>query len=88
MPTVLTRKQLDGWCHEGVIVWPGFAARAAVEALKQAFAQMLQHDAGWVAGRLAEILPVADVHKQHCLELDDPVERLRYLRPMFEIGYR
>ena len=35
MPTVLTRKQLDGWCHEGVIVWPGFAARAAVEALKQ-----------------------------------------------------
>jgi len=44
-------------------------------------------DAGWVAGRLAEILPVADVHKQHCLELDDPVERLRYLRPMFEIGY-
>jgi phytanoyl-CoA hydroxylase len=35
MPTVLTRKQLDGWCHEGVIVWPGFAAPAAVEALKQ-----------------------------------------------------
>jgi hypothetical protein len=44
-------------------------------------------DAGWVAGRLAEILPVPGVHKQHCLELDDPVERLRYLRPMFEIGY-
>ena len=38
-------------------------------------------------GRLAEILPVPAVHKQHCLELDDPVERLRYLRPMFEIGY-
>ena len=39
-------------------------------------------------GRLAEILPVPSVHKQHCLELDDPVERLRYLRPMFEIGYK
>jgi len=45
-------------------------------------------DAGWISGRLAEILPVPVVHKQHCLELDDPVARLRYLRPMFEIGYR
>lgn len=45
-------------------------------------------DAAWVAGRLAEILPLPTVHKQHCLELEDPVERLRYLRPMFEIGYR
>ena len=42
-------------------------------------------DAGWVAGRLAEILPLPIGHKQHCLELDDPVERLRYLRPLFEI---
>jgi len=45
-------------------------------------------DAAWISGRLTEILPVSTVHKQHCLELDDPVERLRYLRPMFEIGYR
>jgi uncharacterized protein len=45
-------------------------------------------DAAWISGRLAEILPVPNVHKQHCLELDDPVERLRYLRPMFEIGHR
>jgi len=45
-------------------------------------------DAAWVAGRLAEILPVPPVHKQHCLELEDPVERLRYLRPMFEISYQ
>ncbi len=44
-------------------------------------------DASWVSARLAEILPLPAVHKQHCLELDDPVERLRYLRPMFEIGY-
>jgi Lon protease-like protein len=45
-------------------------------------------DASWVAARLAEILPVPVVHKQHCLELDDPVERLDYLRPMFEISYQ
>jgi Lon protease-like protein len=43
-------------------------------------------DAGWVAGRLAEILPLPTAHKQQCLELDDPVERLRYLRPLFEIS--
>jgi Lon protease-like protein len=42
-------------------------------------------DAGWVAGRLAEILPLPPAHKQHCLEIDDPVERLRFLRPLFEI---
>jgi len=42
-------------------------------------------DAGWVGGRLAEILPLPPAHKQHCLELDDPVERLRFLRPLFEI---
>lgn len=42
-------------------------------------------DAGWVAGRLAEILPLSPAHKQHCLELDDPIERLRFLRPLFEI---
>jgi len=45
-------------------------------------------DAAWVAGRLAEILPIAPGHKQHCLELDDPVERLRFLRPLFEIRYQ
>src|SRR4029079_11861632 len=42
-------------------------------------------DAGWVAGRLAEILPLPIVHKQQCLEIDDPVKRLRFLRPLFEI---
>lgn len=43
-------------------------------------------DSGWVAGRLAEILPLPTEHKQQCLELDDPIERLRYLRPLFEIS--
>ena len=42
-------------------------------------------DAGWVANRLAELLPLSPGHKQHCLELDDPIERLRFLRPLFEI---
>jgi Lon protease-like protein len=42
-------------------------------------------DAGWIAGRLAEILPLPPAQKQHCLELDDPIERLRFLRPLFEI---
>jgi Lon protease-like protein len=46
------------------------------------------HDAGWVAGRLAELLPIKSAHKQHCLELDDPVERLRFLRPLFEIRFQ
>jgi Lon protease-like protein len=41
--------------------------------------------ANWVAGRLAEILPLPMIHKQRCLELDDPVDRLCYLRPLFEI---
>ena len=44
-------------------------------------------DAAWVAGRLAEIVPLPPGHKQHCLELDDPVERLRFMRPLFEIRY-
>jgi hypothetical protein len=54
------------------------------------YASLERHpgDAAWVSARLAEILPVPSVHKQHCLELDDPIERLRYLRPMFEIGRR
>ena len=39
-------------------------------------------DASWVGLRLAEILPIGLEHKQHCLELEDPLERLRYLRPL------
>ena len=39
-------------------------------------------DASWVSLRLAEILPIGLEHKQHCLELQDPLERLRYLRPL------
>jgi Lon protease-like protein len=66
---------------------------ALAEVLEQAgppYSTLELHldSANWVAGRLAEILPLPMVHKQHCLELDDPVERLRYLRPLFEITDR
>lgn len=39
-------------------------------------------DAAWVGCRLAEILPMPPADKQRCLELNDPVERLQFLRPM------
>jgi hypothetical protein len=39
-------------------------------------------DAGWVGCRFAEILPMPQEQKQHCLQLDDPLERLEFVRPM------
>lgn len=39
-------------------------------------------DAAWVGHRLAEILPLPPEAKQACLETDDPVERLRVIRPL------
>lgn len=64
------------------------ALDAALTELGEPYASIERQpgDAAWVASRLVEILPLPPVHKQHCLELDDPVERLRYLRPLFEIG--
>jgi Lon protease-like protein len=58
-----------------------------MQRVGEPYASLERHldDAAWVAGRLAEILPLSPAHKQHCLELDDPVERLRFLRPLFEI---
>jgi Lon protease-like protein len=38
-------------------------------------------DASWVGYRFAEILPLSMQNKQHCLELDDPLARLEYIRP-------
>ena len=38
-------------------------------------------DASWVSCRLAEILPMSMPEKQACLEMNDPVERLRFIRP-------
>ncbi len=36
-------------------------------------------DAGWVGYRLAELLPLAALEKQHMLEMSDPLERLQKL---------
>jgi Lon protease-like protein len=37
-------------------------------------------DADWVGYRFAEILPISPEEKQHCLELEDPLERLQIVR--------
>lgn len=37
-------------------------------------------DASWVGFRLAELLPLGDIERQHLLEITDPVERLAALR--------
>ena len=37
-------------------------------------------DAGWVGYRFAEILPISPEEKQSCLEIDDPVRRLKLMR--------
>lgn len=51
-------------------------------------AESLQ-DALWVGYRLAELLPLAGIEKQHLLELSDPMERLQSLveiLPRFQSG--
>lgn len=68
----------------------GPALDAILSQVGEPYASLERHlgDAAWVAGRLAEILPIPPTHKQHCLELGDAVERLRFLRPLFEIRYQ
>jgi len=68
----------------------GPAVEGALTQLGEPYASLERRldDAAWVSGRLAEILPLPAGHKLHELELDDPVERLRYLRPLFEITER
>lgn len=50
-----------------------------MEQLGDQYAHVERHfaDAGWVASRLAEILPLDDELKQTCLELNQPLERLQ-----------
>jgi Lon protease-like protein len=43
--------------------------------------EMHLSDAAWVGHRLAEILPIAAMEKQFCLELEDPIRRLDVLSP-------
>jgi uncharacterized protein len=42
-------------------------------------------DAGWVSARLVEILPLPLLEKQHCLEIADPLLRLKYLGSLVTI---
>jgi Lon protease-like protein len=42
-------------------------------------------DAGWVADRLTELLPLERAMQQDLLELDDPQERMRRLAPLIEV---
>jgi len=42
-------------------------------------------DAGWVAARLLEILPLGAADKQACLELDDPLVRLQQIAPLIQV---
>jgi Lon protease-like protein len=42
-------------------------------------------DGTWVGYRLAEILPLALMDKQRCLELDDPLARLERLRTLIQV---
>jgi len=44
-------------------------------------------DAGWVSTRFAEWLPLKPEAKQRLLELDDPIERLAFVRDaLYELG--
>jgi len=53
------------------------------------FSEDSLEDAVWVGYRLAELLPLAAIEKQHLLELSDPMERLQSLvevLPRFQSG--
>jgi len=39
-------------------------------------------DATWVGRRFAEVLPISLEQRQFCLEIDDAIERLVFLRPL------
>ena len=46
-------------------------------------------DASWVSCRLAELLPIGLTQKQHLLQIDDPLERLKRLGGIVEqLGIR
>lgn len=42
-------------------------------------------DANWVGMRLAELLPLPAPERQQCLELDDPLQRLRLIRERLDV---
>src|SRR5829696_5675493 len=59
----------------------GPALDSVLDQVGEPYSTIERHldDAAWVGGRLAEILPLSPAHKQHCLELDDPIARLEFL---------
>jgi uncharacterized protein len=61
----------------------GQLLRKVLPELGDVYSSVPKHfdDAGWVSARFAEILPLNLADKQHCLELDDPVERFARLSP-------
>ena len=58
--------------------------KAVIEDLGKLYEPLPKHygNAAWVAARFAEILPMEIEQKQTCLEIDDPIERLEYVRPL------
>ena len=83
----LLRARVEWLDERGVAALPGNRQPLADllrQLLKRAgtpFSQLQPEyqDAGWVAGRLTELLPFALADKQRVLELDDPLQRLETL---------
>jgi len=97
-----TRRQADGLNlaiveslpAESVVALPdeyGVFARMLIEALPQ-MGDYFKHlqpqydDAGWVASRVAEVMPIPLTMKQRLLETDDSVERWELLTPLLRGG--
>ena len=66
---------------------------AAVDLLRDIIARVGGHytelepqydDPLWVSGRLAELLPIELLQKQHMLQMDDPLQRLERLCAMWD----
>jgi Lon protease-like protein len=64
----------------------GQLLRKVLPELGSFYADVTKHfdDCTWVGYRLAEILPLSLPDKQYCLELDDPLARLRHLSPLIQ----
>lgn len=59
-----------------------------LNSLEEQYASVSRNmrNAGWVANRLAELLPLDMVDKQACLEIAEPLIRLRQLQGMIREG--
>jgi len=61
----------------------GALLQAVIEDLGLLYQTLEKHydDAVWLGCRFAEVLPLSLEEKQFCLELNDPLERLAFVRP-------